>query len=133
MTVIKLISFFDFEAHGFIPSWKLFYSRNVKTLLMLIDLSTCPLYLVGLWVGSGFDVVHRCPLLRLSHITLTRSVDFRGCLLKLGVSFTLPVLKGDTPGRQSGKAQGVEDLPHFSSDLTSLPVAATILLLCHPR
>lgn len=58
MTVIKLISFFDFEAHGFIPSWKLFYSRNVKTLLMLIDLSTCPLYLVGLWVGSGFDVPH---------------------------------------------------------------------------
>ena len=31
------------------PSWKLFYSRNVKTLLMLIDLSICPLYLVELW------------------------------------------------------------------------------------
>lgn len=49
MTAIKLISPLDSEAYGFIPSWKLFYSRNVTTLLMLIDLSIWPLYLVELW------------------------------------------------------------------------------------
>lgn len=125
MTVIKLISFFNFEAHGFIPSWKLFYSRNVKTLLKSTDLSTCPLYLVGLWVGNGFDVVQRCPLLHLSHITLRLRVDFHGCLLKLGVCFILSVLKGDMPGRQSGEAQDVEGLPSFFQWPHFSSVAAT--------
>lgn len=42
------------RAHGFIYLAGSFYSRNVKTLLKSTDLSTCPLYLVGLWVGNGF-------------------------------------------------------------------------------
>lgn len=92
---------------------------------MLTDLSTCPLYLVGLWVGSGFDVVQRRPLLHLSHVTLRLRVDFRGCLLKLGISFTLSLLKEDAPGRQSGKARDVEGLPHFFS------VASLLFSGCH--